>query len=66
MDRFQDTVNDVLKLQVDNFMETLSRILIDSSYKVSRAISESSMKMHFHSKDYEANLKILPCFVNLY
>ena len=66
MDRYQDTMNGLLKVQVDNFLDIFNRIFLDSFYYISRDVSESNMTLHFHNKQFEANLKLLPSFENLY
>jgi hypothetical protein len=66
MDRYQDTINSILKVQMDNFLDTVSRIFLDSFYTISREVSSNNMTLHFHNKQFEADLKLLPSFQTLY
>jgi energy-converting hydrogenase A subunit M len=66
MDKYQDTLNGLLKVQVDNFLDIFSRIFLDSFYVISREISQANMTIHFQNKQFEADLKLLPSFETLY
>lgn len=66
MEQYQDTVNGLLKVQVDNFLDKFSRMMLDSMYSISRDISKSNMTFHFQNKEFEADLKMLPSFTTLY
>ena len=66
MDEYQDTINEILKVQVDGFFDTVSRIFLDSLFYISRETCKMNMSFHFHNKEFEADLKILPSFETLY
>ena len=66
MDKYQDTMNSILKVQMDNFLDIFSRIFLDSFFTISRDISEANMTLHFHNKQYEADLKLVSSFNSLY
>ena len=66
MDKLQDTINCILKVQMDGFLDTVSRIFLDSLFCVSRDVSESNMTLHFHNKQFEADLKLMSAFETLY
>lgn len=53
-------------MQVDNFLDKFSRMFLDSMFSISREISCSNMMFHFQNKEFEADLKMLPSFENLY
>lgn len=66
MENFVQTSNEILKFQVDAFLDTSCRILMDSFILISKELSNGTMNLHFKAKEYEAQLKTVSSFKTLY
>jgi hypothetical protein len=66
MGNFQETLNEILKMQMGAFIDSVCRINMDSQLKMSMGFSKGAMKLHFKAKEIEAQIKSLSTYSTLY
>ena len=66
MSNYQETLNEVLKMQVDGFLDSFCRIMMDTQLNIVAGFSHGIMDLHFKSKEIEAGLKSLTTYSTLY
>lgn len=66
MANFQETLNEILKMQISAFIDSFCRINMDTQLEISKGFSRGAMKLHFKAKEIEAQLKSLATYKTLY